>query len=182
MHCQGVWSEVDAAQDAEDDADVAARPVLSRLSPNQTLAYQQLRATFEHFLTVQITGDFLNRGAYGSTGLAPQWERADFAASIATVNTYHKLTSVDYQAADRNLNAIYRKLRTGWNKQQDSISPKNGLVVEEQAWILYRDAWAHFGKTLHPETPSTYWLQWITEQRTHDLQQVYALVPLTQPQ
>ena len=136
-------------------------PVLSGLSSNQTLAYQQLRATFEHFLRVQITGGFLYPGAYGSTGLAPQWERAAFTASIAAVNTHHKLTSVDYQAADRNLNAIYRKLRTGWNTQQDSTSPKNGLVAEEQAWIQYRDAWAHFGKALHPETQDTYWLQWI---------------------
>jgi uncharacterized protein YecT (DUF1311 family) len=182
MHAGGIQAGIDNAQADADEADAAIEPVKAKFSAGQRAAYDRAAAAMQHFIDVQVTGDTLFMGGYGSGGLYPNEEHAAFENSVvAAVNSPPAApTETAVTAADAQLNAVYRKLiaaaamDSGDDHRYDGMTEEK-LRVEQRAWLAYRDAFVALGRALHPSVPASAWLLQATAARTSDLQQVYQI-------
>jgi uncharacterized protein YecT (DUF1311 family) len=182
MHAGGIQEGIDNAQADADDADAAIEPVLKKFSAGQRAAYDRAAAAMQHFINVQVTGDALFMGGYGSGGLYPNEEHAAFENGVvAAVNSPPSApTDAAVTAADAELNAVYCKLiaaaalDSGDDHRYDAITEEK-LRVEQRAWLAYRDAFVALGRALHPSVPASAWLLQATAARASALQQVYEI-------
>ncbi len=183
LHTSGIQSGIDDAQKDADDADAAIAPLLKKLTPVRRAAYQRAAAAMQHFIHVQVTGDYLFMGGYGSGGLYPNEEHAAFENLVAGVLKKPPAapSTAAAKTADDALNKVYGQLLQAAaqiaplprdSQPFSSIMP-DGLRAEQRAWLAYRDAFVAFGRTLHPELPPAAWIVPLTASRTQDLQTFY---------
>jgi hypothetical protein len=79
-----------------------------------------------------------------------------------------RFDAAEYAAADRELNEAYREAIS--SKPLGTVTP-DGIRKTQRAWLPYRDAWADFGRALHPGVPAFGWKAWITKERTQMLEE-----------
>jgi uncharacterized protein YecT (DUF1311 family) len=94
--------------------------------------------------------------------------------SIAqTQSEMNEEAASDFEAADKELNAVYRQLMGKLDKESQAK-----LKATQKAWIIYRDAAADFSADLEARGGSMFPLAYhtqraaITKQRTEELQTV----------
>jgi uncharacterized protein YecT (DUF1311 family) len=182
MHAGGIQAGIDNAQADADEADAAIEPVKAKFSAGQRAAYDRAAAAMQHFIDVQVTGDALFMGGYGSGGLYPNEEHAAFENGVvaAVRSPPAAPTATAVAAADAQLNEVYRKLiaaaalDSGEEHRYDGASVQK-LRGEQRAWLAYRDAFVALGRSLQPSVPASAWLEQATVARTQDLKQVYEI-------
>ncbi len=85
-------------------------------------------------------------------------------------------SAADYPAADRALNATYRRVRAAL--REGAMAPEYGLFGTvtadgvrdtQRAWLRYRDAWVAFAATRWPDVAADAWRAWLTTARTQAL-------------
>lgn len=93
---------------------------------------------------------------------------------LHTTLTKH-YTSRDLQAADAELNKLYRDtLALATQKRQrgtTSITPED-MRETERLWLQYCDAWIQLGMVSHPQESREHWKTWMTIRRVQQLQQL----------
>jgi uncharacterized protein YecT (DUF1311 family) len=182
MHAGGIQEGIDAAQKDADDADAAIEPVMAKFSAAQRAAYDGAAAAMQHFIDVQVTGDTLFTGGYGSGGLYPNEEHAAFENGVIAAVTTPPPTpaAAAVTAADAQLNEVYHKLiaaaaaDSGDDHRYDGMTADK-LRAEQRAWLAYRDAFVSLAHSLHPNVALSAWLLQATTARTEDLKQVYEM-------
>ena len=184
MHASGIQAGIDGAQKDADDADASISPLLAKLTRGQRAAYDQAAVAMQHFIDVQVTGDYLYMGSYGSGGLYPNEEHAAFEIQVIE---YLKQTpavpsSAANKAGDDALNKVYAQLMAAaapltplpaQSKPTYALTVE-GLRKEQRAWLAYRDAFIAFCGTLHADVPAGAWQLPLTTARVKDLQTFYA--------
>ena len=183
MHAGGIQEGIDAAQKDSDDADAAIAPLLKKLTLTQRTAYGKAEAAMQHFIDVQVTGDYLFMGGYGSGGLYPNEEHAAFEQQMIEFLKQRPAIPAPAaaRAADDALNKVYGQLIAAAAplegmpasfKPSYAITPE-GLRGEQRAWLAYRDAFIAFGRTLQPDLPREAWQMPLTKARVDDLKTFY---------
>jgi uncharacterized protein YecT (DUF1311 family) len=73
-------------------------------------------------------------------------------------------------AADKELNAVYRKVMAvpvnAEGRIGDSTVTRAGIRSTQRQWLVYRDAWVAFARARYPAVPADAWLTRLTQRRT----------------
>ena len=63
-----------------------------------------------------------------------------------------KSTRSDFQAADRDINLVYRQIQERRDLDNGAVTRSNIQDVQ-RLWTIYRDAWMAFAKVRYPDVP-----------------------------
>ncbi len=82
---------------------------------------------------------------------------------------FPKMRAQDFVAADRGLNATYKKVLTRLNANPDSgpygTVTAEGVRTTQRLWLGYRDAWVRFAAARYPAVAADAWRAWLTRDR-----------------
>ena len=87
--------------------------------------------------------------------------------------------AADFPAADKALNAAYRRTLAVLNADKDdgafgehgTIRPE-GIRETERLWLRYSDAWVAFAATRYPDTAADAWRAWLSRLRAKALSEI----------
>lgn len=75
----------------------------------------------------------------------------------------------DFAAADRGLNATYRKVLARLSAKSDSgpygTVNADGVRATQRLWLAYRDAWVRFAAARYPTLSADAWRAWLSRDR-----------------
>jgi hypothetical protein len=165
-HCAAHRERVEVvARDRRLEAAVAKLPIAARP------AFAKLRAAADAFFDARVDHEVDLSGTARAALVIEEHARLReaFASSVqafmAGPPTWG-FGAAEYAAADRELNEAYRNAMS--SESLGTVTP-DGIRKTQRAWLPYRDAWAEFGRVLHPKVPAVGWKAWITKERTEML-------------
>jgi hypothetical protein len=155
------------ARDRRLDAAVAKLPIVARP------AFAKLQAAADAFFAAREENEVDLSGTARAALVIEEGARLReaFASSVEALVAgppTWRFGAADYAAADRKLNEAYRNAISA--EPLGTVTP-DGIRKTQRAWLPYRDAWAAFGRALHPGVPLVGWKAWITEERTAMLEE-----------
>ena len=173
-YCASVHSELaEIARKARIDSVTATWPEKDRA------AYRELRKAASNFFTERVLWEV---DMSGTARVAIETEESEsledgllarvLDANTCAIPTY---TAQEFMAADKKLNAIYKKVMDTKKPARGAV-PMEGTVTgdgirsTQRAWIGYRDAWAAFGAVRCPGVSDNSWKTMITEERIRQLE------------
>ncbi|PNS07665.1 lysozyme inhibitor LprI family protein [Solilutibacter silvestris] len=149
----------------------------STWSPSQRNALAELRksakAYFDSVSTAETDMSGTARGAMAETA----YENLDKTLFTDIEGFEHgkrpATRAQDFAAADRSLNATYKKVlaRLGVassssdGSQYGTVSA-NGVRATQRLWLNYREAWVRFATTRYPAVAADTWRAWLSRERS----------------
>lgn len=89
---------------------------------------------------------------------------------------FPKARPQDFAAADRGLNATYKKVLARLNAHADSgpygTVTAEGVRTTQRLWLGYRDAWVRFATTRYPAVAADAWRAWLSRDRNGALLEI----------
>jgi uncharacterized protein YecT (DUF1311 family) len=82
-----------------------------------------------------------------------------------------KCSSEKFNAADANLNSVYRRVQKANDADLWGTVSKEGIKETQREWIRYRNAWVAFCQKKYPKVDSNSIKTWLTVERTEMLKQ-----------
>lgn len=161
-YCESKESDL---ADQERSRKIAA--ILANAPAAERTAFDELRKAGEAYFTLNAdstlgTGGTI-RAALEISGAEEQ--RTLFVDTLARLEKRDRPDGMegDFAAADRDLNAIYRRL-LDWANPEDGTTPDE-LRKAERAWIAYRDRWLDFARLRYPDLPPDQMKTLLTRER-----------------
>jgi hypothetical protein len=165
-YCVGLRERSEAvARGRRLDAAVARLPIEARP------AFEKLKAAADAFFAAREDNEVDLSGTARAALVIEEGARLReaFASSVEALLAgppTWRFDAEEYAAADRKLNEAYREAIG--SEPLGTVTP-DGIRKTQRAWLPYRDAWADFGRALHPGVPAVGWKAWITKERTQML-------------
>lgn len=145
----------------------------SSWSPTQRTALTELRKAAEaYFESVSTEENDMSGTARGAIAEAA-YDNLDKALLTDVANfergKFPKMRAQDFIAADRGLNATYKKVLARLNANPDSgpygTVTAEGVRTTQRLWLGYRDAWVRFAAARYPAVTADAWRAWLTRDR-----------------
>ncbi len=162
-YCAGLHERIDAvARNRRLDTVVAKLPIVARP------AFAKLKAAADAYFEARESNEVDLSGTARAALVIEEGARlreafvSSVEALVASPPRW-RFAEADYRVADRALNEAYRRAIRA--EALGTVTP-DGIRRTQRAWLSYRDAWAVFGRALHPDVPAVGWKTWITRERT----------------
>jgi hypothetical protein len=140
-------------------------------------AFNFLQKASEEYIEAHGRGEVYQGGTIRSirTNGVEEHQRDKFLEAIRSFERGRlpKATQPEFERADADLNATYKKTLTLAAaqdfKNDDGLIKTNGIRDAERAWLKYRDAWIDFAHIHYPNTDRNAWLTLINANRVWSL-------------
>ncbi len=166
--CHGIRSEITDIQRKE-----RIDSVILKWTTQEKQSYQELRNAADSFFElsnmyeVDMTGTSRNAMMLDhSDDLDEEFLDKIEKADNCSLNKYLRK---DFNETDKKLNSVYSKIKDDTLAIYGSVT-KAGVRKTQRKWLLYRDAWAHFGTIKCPTSTEFWWKTMITKERIIQLQ------------
>ena len=168
--CHGIRSEKTDIQRKE-----RLDSIISKWTIREKQSYQELRKAADSFFELSIMNEV---DMTGTSRNAIMLDHSDdlgdqFLSEIKKLDKCSEKTHSmkDFKEADNKLNNIYKKIKDNTIAIYGSVT-KEGVRKTQRSWLLYRDAWAHFGIIKCPSSSEFWWKTMITKERIIQLQEL----------
>jgi len=167
--CQSIQTEL-----AEIKRDAAIQTIINKWPKQHKVAYAQLRKAVSAFFSERVEQEVdmsgtarVMIGMEENDSLEDNFLHKLEAADKCRFNNY---TEQDYASADKELNALYKKIMGLKELHYGSVT-REGIKTTQRAWIGYRDAWVRFGVVRCPKVSAVSWKMMITLDRIEQLKE-----------
>jgi uncharacterized protein YecT (DUF1311 family) len=181
-------SQCDQIADALKDQKRASalNALRNKLTPEQKVAFDRLMAAARAFIDAQVNNEIAMTGHGVSNGQVDGTEAAEEAEFLADLQRFEHgelphINSTEYAADDSALNTAYTKTIAGASDEEaeghhehwaGDVPTRQSIRETERLWIPFRDAFADFGALRYPRTARKFWLAFVTQQRTKELDEM----------
>jgi hypothetical protein len=147
--------------------------VLDHWSNAQKVAFKELRAAADDFISTRVNREVDGRGLESgleSMGMDFSF-REEFLGTIRMFESGQLPTDKGFKRADKDLNEVYSRIMKQKNLEDFGTITKNGIRATQRKWVKYRDAWTKFAGVKYPGTASDAFKVWLTQKRTEELKE-----------
>ena len=158
-----------AADKSADGRERALAALTASWTEQERSAFLRLRRQADAFMGARSTKEVDQMGtARNAMSIGEEETQKD--AFYADLKAFEggklpRFSEAQYDEIDRELNAVYRKLRSQPDPQFGTVTMAD-ILATQRLWLRYRDAWVEFGKLRYPEVPAHAWRAHFTRQRT----------------
>lgn len=162
---------------------------MRRWTASDRRAFRAVQQSNEQYVEAHGRGEVYQGGTIRNlrTNSVEEHMRVKFLEAVQSFEHGHlpRGSKSDFQTADADLNATYKKLlalaAAQDFKSDDGLIKPGGIRDAQRAWLRYRDAWVSFAKVHYPSTGSDAWLTLLTSNRVWSLRQTLCEVAWDDP-